>query len=340
MPKTIVYIGNRLAKKGNNVTSIETLGNFLANENYRVIKYSSVQFPFLRLIDMLWGIVKNQAKADFILIDTYSSLAFWFAYLSAKLSRAFNIVYIPILRGGDLPKRLQKNPKQCRELFGNAYVNIAPSPYLLSAFEDHSFQNLRYIPNTIEIKNYRFKKRKEISPKLLWVRAFSSEYNPLLALQVLAKVLNNYPQAKLTMIGPFKDDSIDICRAYAKQHQLPVEFTGGLPKQEWIERAADCDLFINTTNVDNTPVSVIEAMALGLPVVTTNVGGIPYLLSHGVDALLVKPDNANAMCSAIEQLLSSPDLVEKIAANALTKVQKYDWEVVKKQWFDVFDSIE
>ena len=98
-------------------------------------------------------------------------------------------------------------------------------------------------------------------------------------------------------------------------------------------------MFINTTNVDNTPVSVIEAMALGLPVVSTNVGGIPFLLEDGVDALLVEPNDQEAMCRAIERLKSDPELVKQLTLNARKKVENFDWEVVKHQWKKLFDEL-
>ena len=108
-----------------------------------------------------------------------------------------------------------------------------------------------------------------------------------------------------------------------------------MTKTDWIKYAQDFDIFINTTNVDNTPVSVIEAMALGLPIVTTNVGGIPYLLEDEKEALLVPSDNVNAMKQAIISLLENPDKTKSLSQNGRKKVEKFDWEVVKKQWVEI-----
>ena len=79
-----------------------------------------------------------------------------------------------------------------------------------------------------------------------------------------------------------KDGSMEACKEYAAEEKLPVKFTGKLEKNEWIKISADAGIFINTSNIDNTPVSLMEAMALGLPVVSTNVGGIPYLIEDRV----------------------------------------------------------
>ena len=57
-----------------------------------------------------------------------------------------------------------------------------------------------------------------------------------------------------------------------------IEFVGYLRKIEWLELARDHDIFINTSTIDNMPVSILEMMALGLPIISTNVGGIPFIL--------------------------------------------------------------
>ncbi|TQD33832.1 glycosyltransferase family 4 protein [Haloflavibacter putidus] len=334
----LVYIGNRLSQKGRNVTSIETLGTFLEKEGYIVHKASSKKNQFLRLADMCSEILRNRKCADVVLIDTYSTLGFWFAYIAAKICKWSKLPYIPILRGGDLPKRLKSNPKLSQELFAAAKVNVAPSAYLMHYFKKAGFTNLVYIPNTIEIKNYPFKVRKNIAPKLLWVRAFADIYNPMLALKVLENLLAKHPDAELSMVGPFKDNSIETCKAYAEKKRLPVTFTGGMPKEKWLAYAKDFDIFINTTNVDNTPVSVIEAMALGLPVVSTNVGGLPFLLEDKKDAILVPPKNTQAFTEGVKVLLENQELAQSVAKKARKKAESFDWESVKYQWDEMLGS--
>lgn len=336
MPKkTLLYLGNMLSKSGSNVTTIDTQTELFQREGISVYIASPKKNQALRLFDMLSAILKYRHKVDVVLIDTYSTLGFWFAYSSARLCQVLNIPYIPILHGGNLPERLKKSPELCQALFKNAKINIAPSAYLMHYFKKAGYSNLTYIPNTIEISKYKFQERVHLSPKLLWVRAFVDIYNPILALKVLEELQKTHPDAELSMVGPFKDETIDECRAYAEEKKLPVSFTGGMPKEEWLAYAKDFDVFINTTNVDNTPVSVIEAMALGLPVVSTNVGGLPFMLEHQTDALLVKPDSKEEMTSAIQSLLDSSELSQNITAAARAKVEKFDWEVVKHQWFEV-----
>jgi glycosyltransferase involved in cell wall biosynthesis len=99
------------------------------------------------------------------------------------------------------------------------------------------------------------------------------------------------------------------------------------------------DIFLNTTNVDNTPISVLEAMACGLCVVSTNAGGIPYLLEHERDALLVPPDDAQAMARAVHRILTEPGLAESLSENARRKVEQFDWCAVLPQWERLFSLV-
>ncbi|TDI81691.1 MAG: glycosyltransferase family 1 protein, partial [Bacteroidetes bacterium] len=134
------------------------------------------------------------------------------------------------------------------------------------------------------------------------------------------------------MIGPEKDGSLKKCKAYATERQLPVIFTGMLSKEAWRKRSRDYDIFINTTNFDNMPVSVMEAMALGLPVISTNVGGVPYLITDHQDGLLVLPDHRDQFVNAIHKLCTNNDLARSLSKNARKKAEGFDWQNVKQHW--------
>lgn len=332
MKKNLLYIGNRLYKHGFNKTSIETLGAFLAEQGYNVVYTSNKKNHLVRLFDMMMTTFLKAKKVDYILIDTYSTSSFWYAFFCSQLARLFAIKYIPILHGGDLPNRLKNNPNLCKLIFKNAFTNVAPSPYLLQEFKNSGFENVLFIPNSIQLEEYEFKKRIQLQPKLLWVRAFASIYNPKMAVEVLKLLQEKYPEASLTMVGPDKDGSLLETKEFAKSLGLKVNFTDKLSKKEWTNLAAEHDVFINTTHFDNTPVSVIEAMALGLPVVTTNVGGIPYLLTNEKNALLVDDNATDAMVQAIVLLLSDAVLAQQLVVNARLLVESMDWQQVKLQW--------
>ena len=128
---------------------------------------------------------------------------------------------------------------------------------------------------------------------------------------------------------------MDKIKEIVSNLKLNVIFTGKLSKKNWIDLSETYDVFINTTHFDNTPVSVIEAMALGLPIVSTNVGGITYLLTDQETALLVEDNDVAGMVIAIKEILNNQQLKEKMVTNALNLVQDFDWEKVKLKWNDI-----
>lgn len=285
---------------------------------------------------MCYGVIRNARSYDYILIDTFSTRNFYYAWATSQFARILGKKYIPILRGGDLPNRIARSVLLSKMIFKHSYVNVAPSHYLKEAFEAKGYKAV-YVPNILEIDRYQFKKRAKLAPNLLWVRAFKHLYNPVLAIEVLHNLKKEHPKASLCMIGPAKDDSFELVKDKVASYGLEgdVEFTGVLSKEDWHKRSESCDIFINTTNFDNTPVSVMEGMALGLPVVSTNVGGMPYLIESGKDGLLVKKEDPQAMTDAICSLLNGDH--DAMATNARVKAESFAWRNVKKKWFEIFN---
>lgn len=332
--KRILYIGNNLVGKTKYTTTMETLSSLLSSENFTVYKSSNKINKILRLLDMCFSILKYKNKVDYILIDTYSTSNFYYALITSQIARLLNLKYLPILHGGNLPSRLDTSKRASDLIFNNSYKNISPSGYLKYEFEKRGYQT-SLIPNIIPIEEYNFKERTKIQPNLLFVRAFAEIYNPKMAVQVLFKIQKQYPIAKLCMIGPDRDGCLKDIKALVRDLKLEdsVEFTGVLTKKEWHKKSEDYDVFINTTNIDNTPVSVMEAMALGLPIVSTDVGGLTYLISNNSDGILVPKENPNKMASAVLSLIEENN--QTLAVNARKKAMSFGWNVVKTKWFDI-----
>lgn len=333
--KSILYIGNKLNNKGSNVSAITVLGDLFKKEGYKLRFASSKNNKVFRLLDMLATCYKYRKKVDYVIIDTYSTWNFYYAFLVSQLCRFLNLKYIPRLNGGNLPNRLKASKRLCNLIFNNAHINVSPSLYLKDAFNTVGYHNVKYIPNALEIKNYQFNEKTYNEIKLLWVRSFSKIYNPKLAVKVLNELLNQGYETTLCMVGPDSDGSYQDVKDLCSKLHVDVTFTGKLPKQQWIDLAKNYNIFINTTNFDNMPVSVIEAMALGLVVVSTNVGGIPYLIRDKHDGVLVEKDNLNQMVDAISGLSKQDNMAKTIAHNARKKVENFNWEKVKMDWLEI-----
>jgi len=336
--KRTLYIGNHLSHGGGYPSVAESMAPLLMPE-VTLHLVSSKRQKVIRMVDMLWAILLSGRKEQPVVIDVYSTLNFYYAYFCGLLCRILGISYICILHGGNLPYRLKRSPMMSRMLFGGARDLVAPSGYLQAAFLKSGYA-ASVIPNFIPIENYPFKLRSKVEPRLLWVRAFDATYNPQMAIRVLHLLADKYPQAALCMVGPDKDGSMNSCRQLAQELGIAdrVQFTGRLTKREWIELSSDYDLFINTTNFDNTPVSVIEAMALGLPVVSTNVGGMPFLLEDGTTGLLSPKEDAVAFTAQVRKLLEERGLAGGISRYARQITENFGWERVMPLWVEILSQ--
>jgi L-malate glycosyltransferase len=332
----ILYIGNKLAAKGYSPTSIDTLGPRLEKEGFNMQYAGTAINPLLRLVQMILLVLRQRKRAHLILIDTYSGLAFYYAIIISLLSRFLKIPYLPILRGGNFKKRMEQSPVLCRWYLSRSKNNIVISGFLQEALNDKGYKS-SLIPNTLDIKDYSFLQRENAKPSILWVRAFHKIYQPWLAIDLVERLKDKFPCIKLTMVGPDKDGSLEQAKSIVSQKGLQdhVTFTGVLSKKAWHKLAEEHDVFINTTSIDNLPVSVMEAMALGLCVVSTNVGGVPWLVKDEENGLLVNPGDILAMEESVARILQAPQLSVRLSSKAREKALQFDWEIIKLQWKEI-----
>jgi len=317
------------------------LADRLRSEAQAIICTSSRRSALMRGLDMVATVLRRRREYDTAIVGLYSGRAFlWGEAVSALLQR-LGCPFVISMHGGALPAFAALHSQRVRNTLRRAAVVTAPSRYLadqMRAYRD----DVILVPNPVEISRYPFRLRDQPQPGLMWLRAFHQTYNPGLAVGAVALLQPEWPDLKLTMVGPDKGDGSWQRTAQAAARALPsVNFLmpGGVANAEvpdWLDRG---DIFINTTNVDNTPVSVIEAMACGLPVVSTNVGGLPYLLDDGHDALLVPPNDPVAMAAAVRRLLTEPGLAATLSRNARQKAEAFDWPRVLPLWRDVLGRV-
>jgi glycosyltransferase involved in cell wall biosynthesis len=203
----------------------------------------------------------------------------------------------------------------------------------------HYRKDILLIPNALDLSQYSFRPRRQPHPHLIWLRAFHKIYNPEMAVRIVALARQAAPAIRLTMIGPDKGDG-QLQRTKQLADRLGVldriEFIPGVAKSEvprWLQSG---DIFLNTSTVDNTPVSVLEAMACGLCVVSTDVGGLRYLLTHEHDALIAPSADENGMTSAVFRILNDAALSTRLSENARRKAAQLDWSAILPLWEELF----
>lgn len=330
------FVASRRSYRG----MCQELADRLDESGYRVIT-SSRTGRAIRPFDMLYTVWRYRHRYEVVLVDVFSGWAFLWAEAVCRLLDRLEKSCILVLRGGNLPAFAAKHPTRVRSLFQLTDRITTPSSYLQDQLKPYS-QHIEMIPNALDLKDYPFTLRDSPGPRLVWLRALHRVYNPALAVRVTAMLRNEFPAINLTLIGPDKRDGsrVELLRLIAELGITDrVELPGGVPKSEvpvWLNRG---DIFLNTTTIDNTPVSVLEAQACGLCVASTDVGGIPYLLEDEHDALLVPPSDPEAMRTAARRILTEPGLAVKLSQNGRRKVEKLDWPVVLPQWETLIDEV-
>lgn len=334
MQKSILFVGNFLSQSYGSPSPSVDLARRLRALGWTIFLTSDKPNKVHRLFDMISTAVRRRRQYSLAHVDVFSGPAFMWADAVGRILKTLKKPFVLTLKGGDLPGFGQRWPGRVKRLLNSAAVVTTPSHYLLYNMSCYS-KNVQLIPNSLDSQKYPYKVRSSLQPRLIWLRAFHEIYNPSLAPLVLSRLIQDFPDISLKMIGPDKGDG-SLNRTQNKVKELGLNgrviFSGMVPKKDvplWLNKG---DIFLNTTNVDNTPVSVIEAMACGLCVVSTNVGGIPYLLEHGRDALLVPPEDPEAMARAVRRILTEPGLSAHLSRNARKKVEGFDWSITLPQW--------
>jgi len=338
----LCFIGSMAGdESGNSLPMGRVMAALFKQEGFEVIVASCKVNRLLRLLDIARTLYLERSKIDILIIQVYSGLSFVIADVASWMGRVLKLPIIFHVHGGNIPSFIDRHPAWVGRVMKRASRIVAPSHYLANSLLQHGFV-IALIPNVIELSRYAFVHRRKPVSRLVWLRAFHDVYNPSLAAGVLSLLNGLGIHADLVMIGPDKRDGslgrlMDAAERQGVSQQIRI--IPGIPNEQVPEYLARGDIFLNTTNIDNTPVSVIEAMACGLCIVSTNVGGIPYLLEDETDALLVPPNDPSLMAGAVQRILMEPALAGRLSENARRKAGQFDWSVIFPEWVRLFEQL-
>ena len=308
----------------------ELLGTSLAASGARVALLSRKRGRFARLIHTAIHAWFLGWMHDVFLIQVFSRHALLIEWITILAGRFWGRRIVLCMRAGHMPYYLRTYPKltSCYRL---AHQVVFPSEYLKQGCADVGRRGI-VIPNFISLDHYHFHARRNLRPKLLFLRTFHPLYNPMLALKVFALVKERYPEAELTMAGMNRNYE-EMVRKFAEDANLrDVRFPGFIPKADIPSVMDEHDIYLNTPRIDNMPVTVMEALASGLPVVSVRVGGIPFLLNDGETALLVQSDNPQEMAAAVGRLMEDPGLAETLSVQGRRFIEGFTWEKIRAAW--------
>jgi len=336
----VLIIGNFLSGHGLSRGVFEELALRLQGSGWRVLTTSSRLPRAPRLLDMLCAIWRHRNAYDVAQVDVFSGAAFRWAEAACRLLALIGRPYILTLHGGALPEFAANNGQRVSRLLTSAVAVTVPSHYLKERMRAYR-QDLILLPNAIEVSDYSRRRQSSVQPRLVWLRAFHEIYAPAVAVKVVALLKDEFPALRMKMVGADKGDhsrraTLELARALGVREHIDV--CDPIPKTCVPEMLASGDIFLNTSRVDNTPVSVLEAMASGMCVVSTNAGGLPFLLRAGEDSLLVPTDRPDLMAAAVRTLLSDQSFALQLREAGRAAAQAYDWVAILPKWQDLLAS--
>jgi len=340
-PSGILFVGYFLSQHGRGRCVCEDLSIRFHRKKYRVVNTSSSTNRFIRLLDILMTIIRYRNEYQIAFVEVYNGLAFVWAELACSLLRALGKPYIITLHGARLISFSERWPVRVRKLIQEADVVTTPSKIFQNKFSSLR-EDIVYLPNAIDINSYLFKQRNKPDPKLGWLRKFEENYNPSLTINVHSLLSKEFPTSTLSMGGADgHDGSFEIAKSLVIKEGLTekIDFPGFINRSQISHWFSKSDIYLNTTNVESFGIAVLEAAACGLCIVTTNVGELPYIWEDGVDALLVPPNDPEAMAAAVRRILTEPGLAARLSANARKKAERYDWSVVLPMWESLLNNL-
>lgn len=252
-----------------------------------------------------------------------------FATPAVWVARSRGIPVVVNYRGGEAADFLQRAGAVVRFTMRQTCALVVPSGFLQDVFSKFDM-SAGIVPNIIDLS--RFRPRDPVrrgAPHLLVARNLEPLYDNLTAIRAFKTIQKTFPQARLTIAGSGPEEQ--SLRQSVQNMGLTefVNFAGRLERDAMAALYRTADIMLNPSLADNMPNSVLEAWASGVPVVSTNVGGIPYLAKHGVTASLVAPADPEAMAQASLSLLSNVELWQQRAQAGLQEAQRYTWACVQ-----------
>lgn len=279
-------------------------------------------------------LVAEIARADIAHVFSASYFSFLLAPLPAILvARLLGRPVVLNYRSGEAPDHLQRS-WIARTVLRRVACVAVPSVFLRDVFARHGI-GAAVIPNIVDLERFRFRSRVPLKPHVLSTRNFEPLYDVESTLRAFRRLQDRHPEATLTLVGAGSEERRlrDLAGALALRQ---VRFAGRVPPDDIWRFYAEAHIYLQTPRIDNMPSSVLEAFASGCPVVSTNAGGVPAILTSGVHGLLVDVGDHQGAADAMLRLLADPPLAARLAADARASCDAYRWSAVRAQWLSLY----
>jgi glycosyltransferase involved in cell wall biosynthesis len=250
-------------------------------------------------------------------------------------SRIFGRKAILNYRGGDAREFFRAWGCIVKPVFKYASAVTTPSVFLAEVIRQRFNVPVDVVPNVLDQSVFKRRVRERVRPNILVTRHLERIYGVDVAVEAFRHVQRHYPDARLWIAGTGSEEQRlrDVIRQWGVRN---VEFLGYIAHERLGAIYDECDILLNASFIDNFPGSLLEAAGAGLVVVSTGVGGIPFMFENERTALLVQPGDAEALARAVGRILDSPALAAFLAGNATSVANACTWPEVRKSIYRAY----
>lgn len=300
-----------------------------------------------RLIPYCFAVWRLAGRVDMIHLMANSGWSWHlFAAPALWLARLRGTPVVVNYRGGEAGTFLARSAAWVNLSLRHARALVVPSGYLRAVFADYGY-HCDVVPNIVDTELFSPADRARPPGEgaaftFVITRNLEKIYDVGTALQAFAEVHaattddTTVPELRLVVAGSGPEEGALRAQAQSLGVAEAVNFAGRLARDEVAALYREADAMLNPTTVDNMPNSVIEALASGVPVISTGVGGVPYIVTHEETALLVPAQNPDAMAEAMRRLMTDADLRARLASAGVASVADYTWPRVRWQWVALY----
>src|SRR5215216_1227107 len=295
------------------------------------IKYvRTVTTSILYILNLL----REVRKYDVIHIFSASYLSFLIAPTPAILvSKLYGKKILLNYHSGEAEDHLRRWPRSTRNILKLVDKVVVPSEYLVRVFAKFGFDTCA-IFNVIDLDRFEFRRRTQLRPIFLSNRNLEAHYGVDCVLRAFAYIQRHVPDAVLTVVGDGSQRQA-LENLATELHLQQTTFTGRVEHDEINRQYSASDIYLNASKIDNQPLSILEAFACGLPVVTTDAGGIPDIVTDETTGFVVPVGECESLAARALQLLHNQNIATKMTEHARAECMKYTWPVLCPQWLDL-----
>jgi len=277
-------------------------------------------------------------RVDLVHVFAISWLSFFlFAAPAVTVGRLLGRRVVLHYHGGNAAPFLERLGWLAMPFLRAAHRVVVPSRFLSEVFATWGLE-VETIDNPVDAAQVQAA-GSAADPVVLSCRNLGPVYDIATAIDAFALFAESAPAARMLIAGDGPERADLERRALAVGLADRIEFLGSVEHDDMAAVRERATIALNTSRVDNQPVSLIEAMAAGLPIVSTDAGGIPYMVKHEVEALLSPVGDAAALATDLQRLTTDPAVRNRIVAGGLALARSYRWSAVREHWYRVYGEL-